>query len=157
MKRFFFYLLFSFQFLSVHAQKMSLDITGTSPDFNYNTISDYETTKIANNAIRLDIDTKKKGYQVYFRSDGPIKTSSGQSIPESKFGIRIHNTVPVVPLSSTNDQLLINSGKKDSDKDSDKNDKDSKPYYLDFIVSPLYYDYDPGSYIVNILFTLTKD
>lgn len=130
---------------------MSLDITGISPDFNYNTISDYETTKIANNAIRLDIDTKKKGYQVYFRSDGPIKTSSGQSIPESKFGIRIHNTVPVVPLSSTNDQLLINSGK------DDKNDKDDESYYLDFIVSPLYYDYDPGSYIVNILFTLTKD
>lgn len=148
MKRIFFYLLFSFQFLSVHAQKMSLDITGTSPDFNYNTISDYETTKIANNAIRLDIDTKKKGYHVYFRSDGPIKTSSGQTIPESKFGIRIHNTIPVAPLSATNDQLLILS---------DKKDKDDESYYLDFIASPLFYDYDPGSYIVNILFTLTKD
>lgn len=127
---------------------MSLDITGNAPDFNYSTISDYENPKIANNAIRLDVDTKKKGYHVSFRSDGPIKTSSGQSIPESKFGIRIHNTIPVIPLSSTNDQLLINNN---------KNDKDDESYYLDFIVAPLFYDYDPGSYVVNILFTLTKD
>lgn len=148
MKRFFFYLLFSFHFLSVHAQKMSLDITGTSPDFNYNTISDYENPKVANNAIRINVDTKKAGYHVYFRSDGPIKTSSGQTIPESKFGIRIHNTIPVAPLSATNDQLLFLS---------DKKDKDDESYYLDFIVAPLFYDYDPGSYIVNILFTLTKD
>ncbi|MDP3642948.1 MAG: hypothetical protein Q8S54_07115 [Bacteroidota bacterium] len=142
------YLLFSFLFVSVNAQKMSLDIIGTPPDFNYNTISDYETPKIANNAIRIDVDTKKTGYQIYIRSDGPIKTSSGQSIPESKFGIRIHNTIQVVPLSSTNDALLISL---------DNNDKDVESYYLDFIVSPLYYDYDPGSYIVNILFTLTKN
>lgn len=141
-------LLFSILFLGVNAQKMSLDITGNAPDFNYSTISDYENPKIANNAIRLDVDTKKKGYHVSFRSDGPIKTSSGQSIPESKFGIRIHNTIPVIPLSSTNDQLLINNN---------KNDKDDESYYLDFIVAPLFYDYDPGSYVVNILFTLTKD
>lgn len=146
------YLLFSFLLVSVNAQKMSLDIIGTPPDFNYNTISDYETPKIANNAIRIDV-TKKKGYHIYFRSDGPIKTSSGQSIPESKFGIRIHNTIQVVPLSSTNDQLLISTDKKDKDK----KDKNEESYYLDFIVSPLYYDYDPGSYIVNILFTLTKN
>ncbi len=127
---------------------MSLDITGNAPDFNYSTISDYENPKIANNAIRLDVDTKKNGYHVSFRSDGPIKTSSGQSIPESKFGIRIHNTIPVVPLSSTNDQLLINNN---------RNDRDEESYYLDFIVAPLLYDYDPGSYVVNILFTLIKD
>lgn len=141
-------MLFSILFLGVNAQKMSLDIAGNVPDFNYSTISDYENPKIANNAIRLDVDTKKKGYHVSFRSDGPIKTSSGQSIPESKFGIRIHNTIPVIPLSSTNDQLLINNN---------KNDKDDESYYLDFIVAPLFYDYDPGSYVVNILFTLTKD
>jgi hypothetical protein len=142
------YLLFSFLFVSVNAQKMSLNIIGTPPDFNYNTISDYETPKIANNAIYIDVDTKKKGYQIYIRSDGPIITSSGQSIPESKFGVRIHNTIQVVPLSSTNDALLISL---------DKNNKGRESYYLDFIVSPLYYDYDPGSYIVNILFTLTKN
>lgn len=141
-------LLFSILFLGGYAQKMSLDITGNAPDFNYSTISDYENQKIAHNAIRLDVDTKKKGYHVSFRSDGPIKTSSGQSIPESKFGIRIHNTIPVIPLSSTNDQLLINNN---------RNDKDNESFYLDFIVAPLFYDYDPGSYVVNILFTLTRD
>lgn len=141
-------MLFSILFLVVNAQKMSLDISGNAPDFNYSTISDYENQKIAHNAIRLDVDTKKNGYHVSFRSDGPIKTSSGQSIPESKFGIRIHNTIPVIPLSSTNDQLLINNN---------RNDKDNESFYLDFIVAPLFYDYDPGSYVVNILFTLTKD
>lgn len=141
-------LLFSFSLLSVNAQKMSLDIIGTAPDFNYTTISDYENPKVANNAIRLNVDTKKNGYQVYFRSDGPIKTSSGQSIPADKFFIRIHNTIPQIPLSATNDQLLLST---------DKNDRDEESYYLDFIVAPLYYDYDPGSYVVNILFTLTKD
>jgi len=127
---------------------MSLGITGISPDFNYTTISDYENQKVANNAIRLNVDTKKKNYRINFRSDGPIRTSSGQSIPAEKFSIRIHNTTPLIPLSATNDQHLISV---------DKNDKDNEVYFLDFIVAPLYFDYDPGSYLVNILFTLTSD
>jgi hypothetical protein len=135
-------------FFNVQAQKLSLNITSSAPDFNYQTISDYESVKTAENAIRLEIETQKKGYHVYFRADGPIKTSSGQVIPESKFGIRIHNTVPVFPLSATNDQQLIITDNKASS---------SASYYLDFIVSPLYYDYDPGSYTVNILFTLTQE
>lgn len=148
MKKILLYLLFSFLLLNVKAQKMNLDIIGTTPDFNYTTISDYENPKVANNAIRLNVDTKQSKYQIYFRSDGPIKTSSGQSIPAEKFFIRIHNTTPQIPLSATNDQLLLTN---------DKKGKDNESYYLDFIVAPLYYDYDPGSYVVNILFTLTKD
>jgi len=144
-------LLFSSLFFSINAQEISpdiidIDIFGTPPDFNYDTISDYETTKIANNAIRIDIDTKEKGYHLYFRSDGPIRTSSGQKIPESKFGLRIHNTIQVLPLSSNNDHLLIAMSNKNQES-----------YSLDFIVSPLYFDYDPGNYTVNILFTLTKN
>lgn len=141
-------MLFTLFFLSAKAQKMSLDLIGTAPDFNYTTISDYENPKVFNNAVRLNVDSKKKGYHIYFRSDGPIKTSNGQSIPENKFGIRIHNTIPVMPLSATNDQLLFFNG---------KNNKDEESYYLDFIIAPLYYEYDPGSYVVNILFTLTSD
>ncbi len=141
-------LLFSLFCFSAEAQKMSLGIIGTAPDFNYISISDYENPKVFNNAVRLNVDTKKKGYHIYFRSDGPIKTSNGQSIPENKFGIRIHNTIPVMPLSATNDQLLLFSDKKEKDEES---------YYLDFIIAPLYYDYDPGSYVVNILFTLTSN
>ncbi|WP_411275385.1 hypothetical protein [Daejeonella sp.] len=148
MKKILLCLLFSFVAADTKAQKMSLDIIGTAPDFNYTTISDYENQKVANNAIRLNIDAKKKNYQIDFRSDGPIKTSSGQSIPAEKFSIRIHNTIPLIPLSATNDQHLISV---------DRNDKDGEIYYLDFIVAPLYFDYDPGSYVVNILFTLTSD
>lgn len=140
--------LFLFSIVTVKAQKMSLDIIGTAPDFNYNSISDYENPKVAANAIRLNVDTKKRAYQIYFRSDGPIKTSSGQSIPADKFFIRINNTIPQIPLSATNDQLLISNNKGDNDDET---------YNLDFIVAPLYYDYDPGSYVVNILFTLIKD
>ena len=140
--------LISFLLNNVHAQKMSLDIIGSAPDFNYTTISDYENPKVANNAIQLKVDTKQKKYQIDFRSDGPIKTSSGQSIPADKFSIRIHNTIPLIPLSATNDQRLLSNDKKDKDEES---------YYLDFIVAPLYFDYDPGSYVVNILFTLTSD
>lgn len=148
MKKIFLCMLISLLFQNVKAQKMSLDIIGTAPDFNYTTISDYEQQKVANNAIRLKVDTKKKEYQIDFRSDGPIKTSSGQSIPAEKFSIRIHNTIPLIPLSSTNDQYLLSK---------DRHDKDDETYYLDFVVAPLYYDYDPGSYTVNILFTLTSD
>lgn len=148
MKKVILSVIFSTFFLTTFAQEISLNIRGTAPDFNYTSISDYENPKVAENAIRLDIETKKKSYSVSFRSDGPIRMNSGQSIPESKFGIRIHNTVPVVPLSFTNDQLLIKN---------DKNDKDDESYYLDFIVSPLFYDFDPGSYVVNILFTLIPE
>ncbi len=148
MKKLLLCILISFLAVDSSAQKMSLDIIGTAPDFNYTTISDYENQKVANNAIRLNVDTKKKKYQIDFRSDGPIRTSSGQSIPAEKFSIRIHNTIPLIPLSATNDQHLISNDKKDKDEDT---------YYLDFIVAPLYFDYDPGSYVVNILFTLTSD
>lgn len=148
MKKILLCILISFLWHNAKAQKMSLDIIGTAPDFNYTTISDYENQKVANNAIRLKVDTKRKNFQIGFRSDGPIKTNSGQSIPAEKFSIRIHNTIPLIPLSSTNDQHLISNNRKD---------KDEETYYLDFIVAPLYFDYDPGSYVVNILFTLTSD
>lgn len=148
MKKTFLYFLFSFLMLSAKAQKMSLDIIGTAPDFNYTTIRDYELPKVASNAIRLKVDTKKNEYQIHFRSDGPIKTSSGQSIPAEKILLRLHNTFRLIPLSATDDRLLLSR---------DRHDDDDETYYLDFIVAPLYYDYDPGSYVVNILFTLTSD
>ncbi len=148
MKTFLLCILISFMAAKTQAQKMKLDIIGTAPDFNYASISDYENQKVANNAIQLKVDTKKKKYQIDFRSDGQITTSSGQSIPAEKFSIRIHNTIPLIPLSATNDQLLLSRNKQD---------KDEETYYLDFIVAPLYFDYDPGSYVVNILFTLTSD
>ncbi|MES2875068.1 MAG: hypothetical protein V4708_15180 [Bacteroidota bacterium] len=130
------------------AQKMSLEIIGTAPDFNYTTISDYEQPKVASNAIKLKVDTKWRSYQIEFRSDGQIRTSSGQSIPAEKFFLRLQNTFRLIPLSATDDRLLLSR---------DRYDRDDETYYVDFIVAPLYYDYDPGSYVVNILFTLTSD
>ena len=148
MKKILLCILISFLSADSKAQKLSFDIIGTAPDFNYTTISDYENQKVANNAIRIKVDTKRKNYQIYFRSDGPIKTSSGQSIPAEKFSIRINNTIPLIPLSATNNQHLLSNVKKD---------KDEEIHFLDFIVAPLFFDYDPGSYVVNILFTLTSD
>ena len=148
MKKILLCILISFLAADSKAQKMSFDIIGIAPDFNYTTISDYENQKVANNAIRIKVDTKRKNYQIYFRSDGPIKTSSGQSIPAEKFSIRINNTIPLIPLSATNNQHLLSNVKRD---------KDEEIHFLDFIVAPLFFDYDPGSYVVNILFTLTSD
>lgn len=140
----------------------SISLTGTVPTFYFVTISDYENTKIYPKAITLVISKQQggdnqndrqggnsKGYRVMFKAITDFISPSNKFINLDRVALKLTNN-PMYPIAlSKSDQVLISS-KRSPKKDGDE-------YNIDFIANPLGYNYDPDTYTVTVLFTLTGD
>lgn len=136
------------------AQNVSnyISATANATNFTLATASALETEQTLTNAFTLDIASWNGPYSVYIRVLN-TNSSSATPIPASMLAVQLNTyhcsrctfTTAQIPLSPTDQQLIQGTKKASSDT-----------YNYNLILGPIGYNYVPGTYTFNILFTMTQ-
>jgi hypothetical protein len=136
----------------VHAQNLSLSVQSSSINVNYNTETDFETTRFISKAITYNI-IARKGVFVYARlsaqSNLPLI-----NIPQNPFSLKV-NTSSVSIASSFYQSMPLSYSDVLVFQFNSKANKGIR-VENDLIINPIGYNFEPGNFLYSIIFTVTE-
>jgi hypothetical protein len=140
-------------FNKVHAQNISISVTSSNLNINYDTESDFETSRVIQKGISLNVTSTRRGFWVYCRLQ-PTGNVLLNSLPASPISLKVNSAS--FNLSSTYyqprtlgaaDVVIAGLGSRLN--------RFGRIDY-DVILNPIGYTVGPGFYDYSFIFTISE-
>lgn len=127
--------------------EFELDIQDNQPNFVFNTIADYENGVTYPGAVRFSVKAKKKDdWKIFVKATGAAFTNGENSMPLSTLKIKVQGFAEC-PLTTLDQQIAYGV--------PHNAEYEVINYLIDYTLAAPQYNYNPGTYTCDMLYTVT--